>query len=205
MGEIARTLVSLSGPEAVHGIIPSALVKVEDGHRAALAAESTNAIAAGSAGGKAPERIIKAESTATDASKFQNMENSKYGMTTIVPDMHTRKRLMADKVIKGGPGSGFVTLPGGFGTLEEAMEMITWNQLGIHSRGIVLLNLEGYWDGVLSWVRKGVEQDFVSPLNQNIVVECTNVNQVVGALKGYNVSEGRYVLDWQQPDNAAGA
>jgi uncharacterized protein (TIGR00730 family) len=57
-----------------------------------------------------------------------------YGRTTVVPDMHTRKQLMAKSVIEGGPGSGFVALSGGYGTLEELMEVITWNQLGIHDR-----------------------------------------------------------------------
>ncbi|KAI9368136.1 hypothetical protein BJX61DRAFT_546836, partial [Aspergillus egyptiacus] len=70
---------------------------------------------------------------------------------TIVPDMHTRKALMAEKVKQGGPGSGFVGMAGGFGTLDEVMEMATANGLGFHERRVVLLIVEGYWDGVLQW------------------------------------------------------
>jgi uncharacterized protein (TIGR00730 family) len=105
MGELARTLVSLSGPMAVHGIIPTALVSLERQ-------------------GKAPDENL-------------------YGRTTVVPDMHTRKRMMAQEVVDGGPGGGFVALPGGFGTIEELMEAVTWNQLGIHDRGICIFNVEG--------------------------------------------------------------
>ncbi|KLJ08455.1 hypothetical protein EMPG_16113 [Blastomyces silverae] len=121
---------------------------------------------------------------------------SEYGLTTLVPDMHTRKRIMAQKVMEGGPGSGFVTLAGGFGTLEEAMEMVTWNQLGIHNCGIVLLNIDGYWDGLLQWVEKSVESGFVHKANKGILVECRSVEEVLGALRDYRLSEGRYKLDW---------
>lgn len=52
---------------------------------------------------------------------------------------------MAKEVLEGGEGSGFIALSGGYGTLEELMEVVTWNQLGIHNRGVVVLNVEGYW------------------------------------------------------------
>ncbi|KAI1920956.1 hypothetical protein LOZ58_001444 [Ophidiomyces ophidiicola] len=187
MGEVSRTLVSLSGPHAVHGIIPEALVKVESGHKAIL--ESEDGVESEEFVGKAPERIVPANSSTEKV-------NSEYGLTTIVSDMHTRKRMMADKVIAGGPGSGFVVLPGGFGTLEEAMEMITWNQLGIHSVGIVLLNIDGYWDGILDWVKESVKETFVTQENSKIMVECKDVKGVLRALKEYRVSEERYNLQW---------
>ncbi|WEW61968.1 hypothetical protein PRK78_007468 [Emydomyces testavorans] len=202
MGELARTLVSLSGPAAVHGVIPSALVRVENGyktsssHGAALPTENYNNYKNSSEEGEtemarpAPERIVPRHSS-------QEQVNSEYGITTIVPDMHTRKRVMAEKVIGGGPGSGFVVLPGGFGTLEEAMEMVTWNQLGIHHRGIVLLNVDGYWDGIMDWVERAVEDGFVSEANSKILVECRDVEGVLGALRGYKLSEERYQLQWE--------
>ncbi|KKZ61294.1 hypothetical protein EMCG_04102 [[Emmonsia] crescens] len=186
MGELARTLVSLSGPKAVHGVIPTALVKIEDGYRTALTATNEQA------GGKAPERVV----LLTDPKQASLLGESEYGMTTLVPDMHTRKRTMAQKVMEGGPGSGFVVLAGGFGTLEEAMEMVTWNQLGIHHVGIVLLNIDGYWDGLLQWVDKSVEEGFVNNLNKGILVECRSVDEVLGALKEYRLSKGRYSLNW---------
>ncbi|PGH03064.1 hypothetical protein AJ80_08759 [Polytolypa hystricis UAMH7299] len=205
MGELARTLVSLSGPQSVHGIIPTALVKVETGRRSTKTAASTNPAAKalagevlveeesmeGGRGGKTPERVLAGYEEDIAA------QESEYGLTTLVPDMHTRKQIMAKKVIEGGPGSGFVVLAGGFGTLEEAMEMTTWNQIGIHSRGIVLLNIEGYWDGLLDWVDRSVKEGFVSEVNRHILVECKEPEKVVEALREYQLSGGRFVLEWE--------
>ncbi|KAH0542437.1 hypothetical protein FGG08_003192 [Glutinoglossum americanum] len=160
MGELARTLVSLSGPSAVHGIIPAALVSLERQ-------------------GKAPEE-------------------SMYGRTTVVPDMHTRKRMMAQEVVDGGPGGGFVALPGGYGTLEELMETVTWNQLGIHSRGICIFNVEGYWDGMIQWIEKSVASEFVSPANAGIIVQASTAEEVVRSLKEYKVVDGRMNLNWSR-------
>jgi len=166
MGEIARSLVSLSGPESVHGIIPAPLVKYERGPDSDV-----------STGGTLPEYTV-------------------YGKTTVVKDMHTRKQMMAQEVLAGGKGSGFVALPGGYGTLEELMEVVTWNQLGIHNRGVVVYNVEGYWDGLLEWVRKSVEAGFVGKGSQGIIREARTAEDVVRALREYQVAEGRFKLEW---------
>lgn len=223
MGELARTLVNLSGPQAVHGVIPRALVRVEQGYdntkeqphpnqssQSSLSSNSNSnyhinndnasnaspssspfTTASASAAGKAHERILPNPMNASGMIKESN-----YGATTIVPDMHTRKRLMATKVLEGGPGSGFVSLAGGFGTMEEVMEMTTWNQLGIHRVGVILLNFNGYWDGVLAWVKNAVKEGFISPQNANILVEARNVDEVLPKLKDYKVSSGRMQLNW---------
>lgn len=158
MGEVAKTLVSLSGPTSVHGIIPRALVDLER-HR------------------NTPDETV-------------------YGRTTVVSDMHSRKRKMAEEVMAGGPGSGFVALPGGYGTMEELMEIVTWNQLGIHARGVVIYNVDGYYDGVLDWVRKAVDAGFVSEGNSKIIVEAKTAEEVVEKLKVYKTAEGRFNLKW---------
>jgi uncharacterized protein (TIGR00730 family) len=103
---------------------------------------------------------------------------------------------MAQQVVDGGPGSGFVALAGGYGTIEEVMEMVTWNQLGIHAVPIVLVNIDGYWDGLLSWVRNAVSEGYVSEGNAGILVEVKGTGEVVEALRGYRVSEERFLLDW---------
>ncbi|KAF4438078.1 lysine decarboxylase [Fusarium acutatum] len=128
MGAIASTLVELSGPNAVHGIIPEALLKYE-------AKEL----------GRHPKDPAYA----------------RYGKQTVVKDMHTRKRLMIQEVIDGGEGSGFVGLSGGYGTLEELFEVITWHQLGIHDRGICLLNTGGFFDGLVNWLGNVVQEGFI--------------------------------------------
>lgn len=162
MGEVAKSLVALSGPSAVHGIIPQALMKYEQD------------------GGDS------------------SIDEKVYGKVTVVLDMHTRKQLMAKEVMEGGPGSGFVALSGGFGTLEELMEVITWNQLGIHEKGIVVYNIEGYYDGLLQWIRTAVSAGFIAPGNAGILVVALNAEEVIQQLREYKVAEGRYKLDWNQ-------
>ncbi|KAJ5611728.1 hypothetical protein N7528_008833 [Penicillium herquei] len=183
MGEIAKTLVSLSGPESVHGFIPRALVKRAKG--ADNSADTTDSA------GKAAERLIE-----DDVLDEDEIPASEYGMTTIVEDMHTRKRLMAEKVMEGGPGSGFVSLAGGFGTIEEIMEMTTWNQLSIHKNGLVLLNIRGYWDGLLAWVRNAVEEGFINAENASILAEVRDPKDVWPRLLEYQVSSARMQLNW---------
>lgn len=186
MGEVARTLVALSGPKSVHGVIPRALVKISTKSSNGSNGATSNENGAG----KAAERVVS-ESVEEDG-----IPESEYGVTTIVPDMHTRKRLMAEKVLEGGPGSGFVSLAGGFGTIEEVMEMTTWNQLGIHKVGVVLLNVNGYWDGLLGWVRNAVNEGFISTENGRILAEAKDPREVWGKLLEYQVSSERMQLNW---------
>ncbi|KAJ5099197.1 hypothetical protein N7532_006198 [Penicillium argentinense] len=185
MGEIAKTLVSLSGPQAVHGIIPRALVKVSTKNGNG----NGNGNSEQSGGGKAAERIVSPDDE-------YGIPESEYGITTIVPDMHTRKRLMATKVMQGGRGSGFVSLAGGFGTIEEVMEMTTWNQLGIHRVAVVLVNINGYWDGLLAWVRKAVKEGFINGENGSILAEARDATEVWPKLLEYQCSCDRMQLNW---------
>jgi uncharacterized protein (TIGR00730 family) len=160
MGELARSLVALSGPNSVHGIIPQPLMKYEQGDS-----------------GDLPDPNV-------------------WGQTTIVDDMHSRKQLMAKKVLAGGPGSGFVALSGGYGTLEELMEVTTWNQLGIHDKAVVLFNVDGYWDGLLAWVKNAVGAGFIAKPNGNILVESKDAEGVIKSLREYVNSEGKMKLTW---------
>ena len=75
----------------------------------------------------------------------------------VVPDMHARKKLMADLA------DGFVALPGGFGTFEELFETITWAQLGIHVKPVGLLNALGYFDDLLRFLDRSFADGFVRP------------------------------------------
>ncbi|KAJ6178040.1 hypothetical protein N7519_008501 [Penicillium mononematosum] len=177
------------GPESRARHHPRALVKVAtvNGMRAHTEGQVGSKVA-----GKTAERVVDS----VDAVKADGIPESEYGMTTIVADMHTRKRLMAEKVLEGGPGSGFVSLAGGFGTIEEVMEMTTWNQLGIHKVGVVLLNINGYWDGLLAWVRNAVKEGYISASNGEILAEAKDVSEVWPKLRAYQVSDGRMQLNW---------
>ena len=73
----------------------------------------------------------------------------------VVSSMHERKALMAKL------SDGFVVLPGGFGTLEEAFEVLTWSQLGLHRKGTVFLDVKGYWSGLNDMLDSMVTAGFV--------------------------------------------
>jgi uncharacterized protein (TIGR00730 family) len=73
----------------------------------------------------------------------------------ITPDMHNRKQTMADK------SDAYIALPGGVGTLEELLEIITWKQLELHSKPIVILNTAGYYDYLLAMLDKAERENFI--------------------------------------------
>jgi len=178
MGEVAKTLVSLSGPDSVHGIIPEALVRYERD----TTYTSSSATNHEEAGGE--ERPLAVP------------EEKVWGRTTVVKDMHTRKKMMAQEVMAGGPGSGFIALSGGYGTLEELFETMTWNQLGIHSKGVCVLNVDGFYNGILDWIKNSVGEGFIHGENANILVEATTAEEAVKALKEYKVSKEVFNLSW---------
>jgi uncharacterized protein (TIGR00730 family) len=82
----------------------------------------------------------------------------------VVPSMHARKALMAELA------DAFVALPGGFGTFEELLEMVTWSQLGIHGKPVGLLNVAGYYDPLIALVDHAVTEGFVSPENGSLIL-----------------------------------
>ncbi|TLS22147.1 uncharacterized protein PpBr36_10099 [Pyricularia pennisetigena] len=152
MGNLAKSLVELSGPEAVHGIIPAALIRAERG-------------------------LVKPEV-------------AEYGRTTVVPDMHERKSLMASQA------DAFVALPGGYGTMEELFEAVTWNQLGIHSRPVVLLNTGGFFNHILAWIDHAVGEGLISKGTADIISVAETPEDVVLMIRNYKLAEGRHLLDW---------
>jgi uncharacterized protein (TIGR00730 family) len=81
----------------------------------------------------------------------------------VVTSMHERKALMADL------SDGFVALPGGWGTLDEFFEILTWAQLGIHQKPCGLLNVSGYFDGLLSFLEHSTKEGFVRREYQSMI------------------------------------
>lgn len=88
------------------------------------------------------------------------------GLTQLheVNSMHERKALMADLA------DGFIALPGGYGTFDELFEIITWEQLGIHTKPIGLLNVAGYFEPLLALIAHAVAEGFVPAQHSNIVI-----------------------------------
>jgi uncharacterized protein (TIGR00730 family) len=103
------------------------------------------------------------------------------GLTSlhIVRSMHERKQLMADL------SDGFLALPGGLGTLEEFCEVLTWNQLGIHSKPCGILNVRGYFDGLLALLDHGVAEDFIPEKHRKAIVAGNHPLQVLERMADY--------------------
>jgi uncharacterized protein (TIGR00730 family) len=87
----------------------------------------------------------------------------------VVETMHQRKQMMADRA------DAFAILPGGLGTLDEAFEILTWKQLGLHDKPIFVINVEGYWDPLLALVRNGVDEGFIRPRHAGLFTVITEI------------------------------
>ncbi|KAK4759545.1 hypothetical protein SAY87_022676 [Trapa incisa] len=96
-----------------------------------------------------------------------------------VADMHQRKAEMARH------SDAFIALPGGYDTLEELLEVITWAQLRIHDKPVGLLNVDGYYNSLLSFIDKAVEEGFISPSARQIVVSAPTARELVKKLEEY--------------------
>ncbi|KAF7069609.1 hypothetical protein CFC21_075219 [Triticum aestivum] len=96
-----------------------------------------------------------------------------------VSGMHQRKAEMAHRA------DAFVALPGGYGTLEELLEVITWAQLGIHDKPVGLLNVDGYYDLLLAFIDRAVEEGFVAPAARHIIVAAPTPGELLAALEEY--------------------
>lgn len=97
----------------------------------------------------------------------------------VVETMHQRKALMADLA------DAFITLPGGYGTLEEFAEIVTWSQLGIQIKPCALLNIEGYWDGLLNFIDHAVNEDFVRAENRGLILVGSTPEEVLDKIAAW--------------------
>ncbi|MEP0549149.1 MAG: TIGR00730 family Rossman fold protein [Rhodothermales bacterium] len=115
------------------------------------------------------------------------------GLTALhkVDTMHERKALMAELA------DGFVALPGGIGTLEELMEVWTWVQLGIHRQPVGLLNVAGYFDGLLAFVDHAVAEGFVRPAHRDLLLVAETPAALLDALAAWTPPD---VPRWLDPD-----
>ena len=93
----------------------------------------------------------------------------------VVSTMHERKALMADL------SDAFIALPGGFGTMDEFCEILTWAQLRIHSKPVGLLNVNGYYDELLALFDKMVREGFVTVTNRGLVKSAPTIGELLDA------------------------
>lgn len=104
------------------------------------------------------------------------------GEVRIVADMHERKAEMAREA------EAFIALPGGYGTMEEMLEMITWAQLGIHKKPVGLLNVDGYYDCLLQLFDNGVKEGFIKQGARDIVVSAPNAEELLTKMEQFTPS-----------------
>ncbi|KAH9674393.1 cytokinin riboside 5'-monophosphate phosphoribohydrolase LOG7 [Citrus sinensis] len=115
------------------------------------------------------------------------------GEVKTVSDMHQRKAEMARQA------DAFIALPGGYGTLEELLEVITWAQLGIHRKPVGLLNVDGFYNSLLSFVDKAVDEGFISPTARRIIISAPTAKQLVRQLEVNGI-----IMSWKNINTCLG-
>jgi uncharacterized protein (TIGR00730 family) len=108
--------------------------------------------------------------------------NTKISESRIVENMHLRKHMMFEN------SDVFLILPGGYGTLDEFFEIVTWKQLQIHSSPILVYNFKGYWDPLKALLASMKKEGFIKQLHLDMVTFINNSNELVTLLKNYKVA-----------------
>ncbi len=94
----------------------------------------------------------------------------------VVDSMHTRKRMMVDR------SDAFIVLPGGIGTLDETFEVLTWKQLRLHDKPIVIVDVDGYWAPLVAMIEHMITQGFCQPAHRRLFTVVNRVEDVFDAL-----------------------
>jgi uncharacterized protein (TIGR00730 family) len=112
----------------------------------------------------------------------------------VVDTMHERKARMAEL------SDGFVALPGGYGTLEELCEIVTWSQLGIHAKPVALLNVKGFYDRFLGLLDHSMREGFLQPRHRGLVLVENTPEALLDALNAWRAPANE---SWHAPGGAA--
>ena len=112
---------------------------------------------------------------------LRSKEIAHLGLTELilVESMHERKTKMNDLC------DGVIALPGGFGTLEELFEMLTWAQLGLHKKPIAILNIDGFYDSLIELTKVMVEKGLLKEANQQMLLVSDNIEDLLDQMKNY--------------------
>jgi len=106
----------------------------------------------------------------------------------VVQTMHERKALMQEK------SDGFIALPGGFGTMEELFEILTWGQLGLHKKPIGILNLEGYYDALIQLVETMIQKGLLKSEYKEMLLVSDSIDDLISQMNLYEVP---FVTKWE--------
>lgn len=107
----------------------------------------------------------------------------------VVKDMHERKAMMAEL------SNGFIAMPGGIGTLEELFEVLTWSQLGFHNKPIGLLNVNGFFDGLIKFLQHLVKQGFLQQQHAALMMYEDNAQQLLQRFRSFSPIDYKKKLD----------
>lgn len=112
---------------------------------------------------------------------LRSKEIAHLGLTELilVESMHERKTKMSDLC------DGVIALPGGFGTLEELFEMLTWAQLGLHKKPIAILNIDGFYDALIELTKVMVAKGLLKDVNQQMLLVSDNIDDLLDQMKNY--------------------
>lgn len=97
----------------------------------------------------------------------------------VVPDMHSRKLMMVNL------SDAFIAFPGGFGTLDEVFETLTWAQLHLHQKPVILYNPKGYFDPLLAQADRMVEEGFLSPTSRALMMSTDDLHRILHMLVSF--------------------
>ncbi|MEN8226844.1 MAG: TIGR00730 family Rossman fold protein [Bacteroidota bacterium] len=100
-----------------------------------------------------------------------------------VESMHERKALI-DKM-----SDGVIAMPGGFGTLDEMFEMLTWGQLGLHQKPVGLLNVNGFFSNIMSAIETMVDEGFLNQINKEMVLISEDVGELLSKMNSYSAPD----------------
>jgi len=126
--------------------------------------------------------------------KTREIAETIYGELIEVRTMHERKAMMTRLT------DAFIAMPGGFGTLDELFEALTWGQLGIHAKPIGLFNVDGYFDGLIAWIETAVSQGFIREEQRSLLVVDHDPASLLARLAHHQPPAG--VVKWLDFDDA---
>jgi uncharacterized protein (TIGR00730 family) len=166
----SRTEYRAAAQELGQAIVRRDLGLVYGGARVGLMGAVADAVLAGGGHvtGVIPEALVTKEVAHDGLSDLR-----------IVPSMHARKAAMADLA------DAFIALPGGWGTLEEFFEVLTWAQLGLHAKPCGLLNVQGFFDRLLSFLDHSIDERFVRRENRSMLIASSSPGDLLDRFERY--------------------
>jgi hypothetical protein len=175
----ARPIYAEAAAELGRELVKSGVALVFGGGRVGLMGVVADSVlaAGGEAIGVMPRALVEKEIAHTSLTKLH-----------VVESMHQRKAVMADLA------DAFLLLPGGYGSWEEFLEVVTWLQLGIHRKPCALLNVAGYYDALLSQASHALAEGFLRPAHKEMLIVEENPARVLARLESAHVpSETKWV------------